>query len=250
MDRVHLEILPQPNDNTCGPTCLQAVYSYFDDILPLERVIDEAGNMGTDGTLAPLLGQHALTRGYEATIYTYNVRVFDPTWFDVHGNGLSVLPDKLAAQVEAKPKPKLQVAGRAYEGFLRAGGRIRMQDLTRGLIRNYLNRSIPIIAGLSSTFLYRVAREIGAACTPDDIHGFPTGHFVVLCGYDRDTKMVRVADPYLRNPIAPSDHYYVVNVDRVVCSILLGALTYDANLLILTPRKMRGVPSADIDRSQ
>ena len=33
-------------------------------------------------TLAVLLGCHALRRGYEATIYTFNLQVFDPTWFE------------------------------------------------------------------------------------------------------------------------------------------------------------------------
>ncbi len=28
-----------------------------------------------------MLGNHALRRGYHAHIYTYNLNVFDPTWF-------------------------------------------------------------------------------------------------------------------------------------------------------------------------
>ena len=110
-----------------------------------------------------------------------------------------------------------------------------MEDLTRGLIRSYLNRSAPVLAGLSSTYLYRNAREFGPRCDPDDVRGLPAGHFVVLCGYDRPKKEVLVADPYLPNPLAPKNNYYVVGVDRVVCAILLGTYTYDANLLIIEP---------------
>ena len=62
----------------------------------------------------------------------------------------------------------------------------------------------------------------------------PAGHFVVLCGYDRVEKTVLVADPYQPNPLAPGQQY-VVSVDRVINAILLGILTYDANLLILQP---------------
>jgi len=250
MAGVHLEIQPQPNDTTCGPTCLHAVYGYYGDVLPLHQVIDEAVSLSEGGTLGALLGQHALSRGYDATIYTFNLRVFDPTWFDEHGHGRPELRDKLAEQIGAKDNARLQYACRAYQGFLDAGGRLWMQDLTRGLIRHYLNQSIPIIAGLSSTFLYRARREIGPECTPDDIHGLPTGHFVVLCGYDRNTKMVRVADPYLPNPFAPRDNYYVVNVDRVVCAILLGALTYDANLMIFSPSKSKGLTRGDTHSRQ
>jgi len=250
MAGVHLEIQPQPNDTTCGPTCLHAVYGYFDDVLPLHQVIDETGSLSEGGTLGSLLGQHALARGYDATIYTFNVHVFDPTWFDEHGNGRPELHNKLEEQIQAKDNAKLRYACRAYQGFLAAGGKLRMRDLTRGLIRQYLNRSIPIVAGLSATFLYRAKREVGDECTPDDIRGLPTGHFVVLCGYDRNTKMVRVADPYLPNPIAPRDNYYVVDVDRVVCAILLGALTYDANLMIFSPSKSKGLTRGDTHRRQ
>lgn len=250
MDGVHLEIQPQPNDTTCGPTCLHAVYGYYGEALPLQQVINETGSLSEGGTLGALLGQHALARRYDATIYTFNVRVFDPTWFDEHGHGRPELQDKLKEQIQAKNNERLRYACGAYLGFLEAGGKLRMKDLTRGLLRHYLYQSHPIIAGLSSTFLYRAKREIGIDCKPDDINGLPTGHFVVLCGYDRDTKMVRVADPYLPNPIAPRDNYYVVDVDRVVCAILLGALTYDANLMIFTPSKSKGLTRGDTHRRQ
>ena len=76
-----LEILPQPDQFTCGPTCLQAVYRYFGDSVPLPKVIDEIPQLEDGGTLAVVMACHALARGYQATIYTYNVNVFDPTWF-------------------------------------------------------------------------------------------------------------------------------------------------------------------------
>ena len=41
--KMHLEltILPQPDQFTCGPTCLQAVYRYFGDSAPLPTIINE-----------------------------------------------------------------------------------------------------------------------------------------------------------------------------------------------------------------
>lgn len=234
MDAVHLEILPQPDDYTCGPTCLQAIYRYFEDKLPLEQVIRETGRLDEGGTLAAWLGSHALERGYQATIYTYNLRLFDPTWFRPEGTDLV---RKLRTQLEFKESAKFSAATDAYLEFLEHGGEVRMQDLTRSLIRKYLTRGTPILAGLSSTYLYQSAREWGDNWDADDVRGIPQGHFVVLCGYDRLTKMVRVADPYLMNPHAPRENYYIVPVDRVICAILLGVLTYDANLLILKPRK-------------
>jgi hypothetical protein len=62
------------------------------------------------------------------------------------------------------------------------------------------------------------------------------GHFVVLTGYDSETRNVFVADPFQLNPVSEGQQY-AVNIDRVLCSILLGVLTYDANLVIIGSRE-------------
>jgi len=228
--KLQLEILPQPDDTTCGPTCLHAAYRYFDDDMPLEQVIRETPTLDEGGTLAVLLGCHALRRGYRAKIFTFNLKVFDPTWFADRGDLIS----RLRAQIAAKHSAKLRRASRAYIEFLQLGGQIDMQELNAALFRRHLKRSVPILTGLSSTYLYGCAREIEPDNLPDDIRGVPTGHFVVLCGYDKRRKTVSVADPYLSNPFG-ENHYYEVGLDRLICAILLGVLTYDANLLVIEP---------------
>lgn len=252
MDRqLKLQILPQPDPFTCGPTCLHAVYRYFGDDISLEQVIREAPQLEEGGTLAVLLACHALQRGYDATIYTYNLQVFDPTWFEP---GAPPLAERLHAQMLAKDLPKLQTATRAYLEFLELGGSIRMQDLTNDLIREYLSDSIPILTGLSATYLYRDAREYGIHPEPDDIRGVPAGHFVVVCGDNREQRTVLVADPLLPNPLpspVEDENLYVVDVDRLKCAILLGIVTYDANLLIIKPRVTpKEMSRADSDRRE
>jgi hypothetical protein len=230
-----VEMLPQPDDYTCGPTCLHSVYRYHGDRIELAQVITEVPRVEGGGTLDVLLGCHALRRGYDATIYTYNLQMFDPTWFQP---GRDDLADQLRRQMDYKPKPILKVATRAYLEFLDLGGRIRFEDLTSGLIRKYLSRAIPVLTGLSATYLHRTAREFGPDCEPDSTRGVPAGHFVVLCGYNKETREVLVADPLETNPVSGSNRY-VVSIDRVICAILLGIITYDANLLIIEPRKSR-----------
>lgn len=237
--RLQFDILPQPDEITCGPTCLHALYRYFGDDLPLERVVAEVPMLEGGGTLAVLLACHALRRGYRALIYTYKLQLFDPTWL---GPGGSDLQEKLRRQMEFKNDPKLQAASRAYLEFLELGGELRFEDLTTALIRKYLNRSVPIVTGLSATYLYRSPREFGPKADYDDIRGEPSGHFVVLFGYDREARTVLVADPLLPNPVAPAQ-IYEISIDRVLCAILLGVLTYDANLLIIQPRQERKGPS-------
>ena len=96
----------------------------------------------------------------------------------------------------------------------------------------------PMIAGLSSTYLYQSAREYGPQGEYDDVRGVPGGHFVVLFGYDNESRDVRVADPWQPNP--EKERYYEVGINRLICAILLGVLTYDANLLVISPSRKRG----------
>jgi hypothetical protein len=227
-----IDIQPQPDDLTCGPTCLHAVYRHYGDHVDLDRVIAEVTPLKTGGTLAVWLGCHALRRGYRARIYTYNLHMFDPTWFSEPAAGL---PQRLREQASIKRDRKLRTETKAYLDFLDLGGEIRLEELRPRLLRRHLDRGEPILTGLSSTFLYRCAREAGDDDPRfDSVAGSPSGHFVVLHGYDPERREVRVADPYHENPEFRS-HYYAVSVYRVIGAILLGVITYDANLLILSP---------------
>jgi len=234
---LHFEILPQPDDTTCGPTCLQALYSYNGDTIGLEQVIREVPKLEGGGTHAVLLANHALARGYAATLYTYDLQVFDPTWFLLPA---AQMADKLQRQLEIKFSPAREVATNAYLDFLRLGGQILLADLTLELIRGFLNREIPILTGLSSTYLYRSAREVDRdnQLLYDDMYGVPTSHFVVLSGYHAKTRTVNVADPLHPNPLS-RDQYYEVKLNRLIPAIMLAALTFDANLLVLTTKSKR-----------
>jgi hypothetical protein len=234
-----LEILPQPTDETCGPACLHAVYSFFGQKLALDRVVDEVTRLGTGGTLAAYLGTHALARGYRATIYTYNLELFDPTWFEDPEPRLS---ERLREQAEEKSsKKRLRVATEAHLEYLEAGGTVRFEELTPDLIRRILSAGHPIMTGLSATYLYGCAREIyhDGRAQYDSIRGFPTGHFVVLHGYEATTDSVLVADPYPDNPLA-GGHNYRVGIVRLLGAIMLGVLSYDGNLLVLEPTREPG----------
>lgn len=230
--QLDLGIQAQPDDTTCGPTCLHAVYRYWKDCIDLGRVIEETPVLPAGGTLAVHLACHALDRGYQATIWTYNLLVFDPTWFS---DPAVDLRDRLKRQLAFKGGERLAEITRGYLRFLELGGQIRFDPLRTGMIRKFLKAGIPVITGLSATYLYGTAREWGPKDDYDDIRGVPSGHFVVLSGYDRKHRMVEVTDPLFDNPMADG-HHYDVGIERVIGAIMLGVLTHDANLLTLTPK--------------
>ncbi len=234
-------ILSQPDDETCGPTCLHAVYRYWGDMVALDEVIRsvrklETGDLGR-GTLAVMLGIHALTRGYRAALYTYNLQVFDPTWFDEAGAAdAGRLTDKLEAQSEAKSTddPRFRVACASYLEFLSLGGSVYYRNLTSRLLAGFVRNRIPVLTGLSATYLYKCPREYGPTDDYDDVRGFPAGHFVVLHGYSPRRRVVAIADPLANNP-GFKTQCYQVPLSRLVPAIMLGVLTYDANLLVIEP---------------
>jgi hypothetical protein len=228
--RLPVEMLAQPDEVTCGPTCLHAIYRYWGSEESLSDVIARTRRLEHGGTLAVFLANDALRRGYGATIYTFNLNTFDPSWFR---RGMDIA-DRLRRQAELKDDPRLSHATAGYLEFLALGGRLRLTDPTRTLVRGLLRRRLPLLAGLSSTFLYRLPREYGPDDRPDDLRGEPAGHFVVLCGYDRRDRKVQVADPYDPHPHGPNRRYWI-GIDRVIGAILLGIVTYDANLLVITP---------------
>lgn len=227
-----VEMLPQPDKTAYGPTCLHAIYRYWGREDPLSQVIARSGKLARGGTVAVFLACDALRQGYQATIYTFNLLVFDPTWFvgDVD------IAERLLRQRTEKPNDiRVQEVTAGYLEFLRLGGQLRMTTLSRYLLRGFLRRRMPIITGLSSTYLYRAMREYGPQDLPDDIRGTPGGHFVVFAGYDRPARTVLVTDPYGPHPYGPERAYWL-NIDRAVGAILLGIVTHDANLLVIRPR--------------
>lgn len=227
--KLQFDILPQPDDSTCGPTCLHAVYRYFGDEIPLDQVIREVPSLCGGGTLAVMLANHALARGYQASLYTYNLLIFDPTWFEA---GVD-LRERLLQREQFTLHEKEKLAIHNYVRFLEQGGRIRYEDLSRNLLRRFLKAGLPILTGLSATYLYRSMR-VAAGEQDDDIRGEVQGHFVVVSGYDRVTHAVQVADPYGQNPLTGTN-LYMTDLDRLIGAILLGVITYDANLLVLEP---------------
>ena len=227
-ERIHLPILPQPDDQTCGPTCLQALYAYYGLDIPLPTVISEISQLEGGGTVAVSLGNHALKQGFRASIFTHNLQVFDPTWFTTEVD----LVGKLEAQARYKTSRKLRRITQEYLEFLQKGGIIRFEDLTESFIERILSGGHPLLTGLSATYLYNCAREFGPEY--DDVRGEPIGHFVILCSFDSESREVWIADPLHPNPMAPSQQYEI-DVRRVISSILLGTLTYDANLLLIEP---------------
>ncbi|HET8696416.1 MAG TPA: cysteine peptidase family C39 domain-containing protein, partial [Gammaproteobacteria bacterium] len=94
------QVEQQPDDVTCGPACLHGIYRHYGDEIELDTVIAELAMLEKGGgTLDVFLANHALRRGYRVTLYTYNLQLFDPTWFELPVREVRA---RLAAQAAVK----------------------------------------------------------------------------------------------------------------------------------------------------
>lgn len=226
----------QPDDVTCGPTCLMQVYRHFGDLTPYREIADAVRVNGDGGTLIVHLAAAALHQGYRVRVHSWNYRLFDPTWRRLETGALRA---RLRARAAWTRDPKLREALEAYDGLLCDGGSVRFgTDLTPGLLARLLDRGHPLLVGLSSTHLYEHVRERPHDNADDDLRGQPMGHFVVLAGYARGARSFAVVDPHHDIPFSRTGRYRLA-AWRLVNAILLGDVTYDAEVLELWPRKRR-----------
>ena len=222
---------------TCGPTCLQAIYAFYGLQLELDEVIRSVRRLDHGGTLGVLLGLDALERGFAVDLITYNLEIFDPSWFH---EPRADLVERLARQREVKMDRRLRVASDAYLSFLEQGGRVHHREMTPELLQELVEDGTPPIAGLSATYLYDCAREAfeGLRSRYDDIAGEPVGHFVVVSGFDPASGRFRISDPSQDNPRHRSGVYWV-SPHRLVGALFLGATTYDGIIVVVrTPREL------------
>ncbi len=230
----------QPDDVTCGPTCLRKVYRFYGLDLGLDQVLGEIDRNEDGGTLAVFLGIAALRRGFAARIYSYDLRIFDPTWAEL---AQEVVAEKVRQRIPHLTRAKTVRAAKAYLNFLALGGEICFDELTPALLKRILDEDHPILAGLSATHLYRMMRErhdpASGELIDDDVAGDPIGHFVVISGYRHWGRRFVVLDPSEHVPDAEHGRQ-VVDAQRLINAVLLGDLTYDAVLLELWPEGDRG----------
>src|SRR5215204_6519189 len=141
---IELVMSTQPDDETCGPTSIHAIYRHYGDEISLTEVLNSVERLKTGGTLAALLGKHALSRGYQAELYIYDLNVFDPTWFHEKPIGSEKLIEKLLEQLKYKQTLRVMEATKAYIEFLELGGQVHFKDLTVTLLNTYFDEKIPV----------------------------------------------------------------------------------------------------------
>ncbi|MCB9675370.1 MAG: C39 family peptidase [Alphaproteobacteria bacterium] len=224
----------QPDEVTCGPSSLLSVLRYLGvDGAGLDDVIAATPRNPDGGTLAPHLGRAAQAFGHRSRIRPLAVKVFDPTWWNLPQ---AEVRDRLRRRTHALPEGALRRVHEAWLAYLEQGGEVVLGELRTHHLTEALDRGTPLICGLSVTWLYQHPREMPDDNRPDDIHGSPVGHFVVVTGYADGGDVFFVSDPWPHPPFeGDSTETYAVGRRRLHQAILLGDATHDAVVMEVFP---------------
>ena len=229
----------QPDDVSCGPTCLAQVLAWYGDHRPIPALMARTPTTPDGGTLAVHLGQVALDLGYRARLHPFGARVFDPTWWELEDEEIAL---RLAQRAEGLQSPTARAEVEAWLRFLVSGGYIDFHEPSAKVLVRILSKGRPIICGLNATWLYREARTNPVTNADDDVHGHPMGHFVTVVGYTGRGLHFHVNDPSEEASVAVTGNSahedpgrYPLRSDRLIHAILLGDATSDAVLLEIWP---------------
>ncbi len=238
----------QPDDVSCGPTCLAQVMASFGEEVEIPDLMARIRRNPDGGTQAVHIADLAMELGYRVRLYPFGVRVFDPSWWDLLDSEIIMRLGQRASALEAAEADPAEVETvLAWRDVLRRGAHVAFKEPSPALIAGILARGRPVIVGLNATWLYRAMRERPDDNESDDLLGWPVGHFVTVSGYTGGGLHLHVRDPSEDAP----DHLhpegagrgnYPVPGDRLVHAILLGDLTRDAVLLEIWPARRRAAP--------
>lgn len=242
MKKLNIKIKEQ-RDFECLPACLAAVFEFYKIKLSIDEIIEK---ISTDSQKLYdwefKAGKLAIRKGLKAKIHSNVCQIFDPSWTHLSKEKLiKKLKKELnyskqrEKNIKQEPEqnyyiyPNKEIAARLTKEiesaieFLKIGGEIDFNPISKERIQNYIDNNIPIIASINPTLLHRMKRAYKNK--PDDIRGISWGHVIIISGYDNENFIV--SDPggnFYRNSFV-----YKVNKDLLLESIL----RYNGQLLIL-----------------
>ena len=197
---------------TCGPTSIQQILEYYGIETSLKDIMNgmflfDRGGTSSDGAM----GDYLLKQGFKVKIYTFDTKMFDPSWF------------KLSRKELLKKLQKSYNISRGYKkynyngfiNFLKHGGKIEFKAITLNEIKNYLKKIYPIMVGVDDSLLYGVKRS-RKTFYDDDIRGKVWGHEVVVAGFKKNKLFV--VDPFPRNTFSKKGKYFV-DAEKLLANI-------------------------------
>lgn len=223
-----IESETQLDDISCGLCCLKMILDYYGNPRDLDTLREICPPFFDIGLYDSQLGKAAIELGFDATIYTYNYRIFHPIWNRLNSSDLI---GKLVIKQACTMTPHQALAARHYIEYLQEGGELLFYPLSKELVLAHLDRGIPLIAALDMSFLY------DCVAFYDEFSEYRATHFVIIHGFDPERNAFYMCDPWHSIPIPHEKGKYTVDADRVINAIFLGQDRNDSSLIVIQNKK-------------
>lgn len=199
---------------SCVPACLEQVLGYYKVKVDQKEILATL-KMPEYGMSIPSAGSYLIESGFNPSIITNDIIIFDRSWLRLNPAELIKKINKRRKYLDAYHRSLVD----DYVKYLKADGNIGFQILNANTIEKFLSKDIPIIAELASNFLYNKSKSTKAGAFDDSIKGDIDGHAVVIAGFDKVKKKFKLIDTDGRkNPYSKKGIYWV-DSDLLLASI-------------------------------
>jgi hypothetical protein len=175
---------------TCGPSSLQQVLNYYGDPTSLSEILANV-KMFPSGTPPSYLALGAKKLGYKTKLISFDVDYVDPSWKNASKKEIA---EKLRKRLPTLKDKSAKMRTRGLLTALKGGVDLEIQIPSEKILIGYLKGGIPPIITLSYNVLHNYKRKFNDK--QDDVKGHPSGHYVVVSGYD--DKNLIITDPSRR----------------------------------------------------
>jgi hypothetical protein len=199
----------------CVPACLEQILK-FHNIQDSQQIILKSLEYPERGMSIPQAGSYLLKHGFKTIINTNNIHIFDPAWFEL---GVPELIKQLK-----KRKKFVDIFNQSliddYLEYFKNYGAIKFETISGNLILKYLSKSMPIMAELASTYLYKKSKTSKPGAFNDSIKGQIEGHCVILAGFNEKNKIKIIDSNCENNPFNKRGTYWI-DAEELIASIFI-----------------------------
>jgi len=228
MNKVDLQIpiiQQTEDDKTCGPTCMAMIYRFYGKEISRKQILKDLKIEKDETTYTFQLARHFQNSDLKVKGIVSHPDITDFSWRDLSHKELI---EKIKEWIPFNIKHRWARSALYYLYFLQEGGTIKITSLNNKIIEKALQNNSLILAPLDESWLWG-KRKISGQAKFDDLKGKTTGHFVIICGMDKDK--FKIIDPYPTKKEGKEREYWV-DKDQVLASILM----WSAELLVISEK--------------
>ena len=200
MERIVVPVFKQVDDVGCGATCLSMLCKHFGKNISEKQIIKRMDGLFEDGSIITNLALVAREIGFNVICYSYNLEYFNPkyikysrTKFIQRLNNIISLVDSNIALLDALNAfdlSEMKKKSILYKHILESTLAVLKTDIKFKMkmpclkdITDFLDKKLPVMVFVKSAIFYEIETDL------------KRGHFIVLTGYTKMSKVFSYNDP-------------------------------------------------------